>query len=93
MTGVVGAIDCTHVKIDSVGGPNAELFRNRKDYFSINVQAVCDADLNFLNVAARWYGSAHDSRILEDSSLYLTMSQAPELDSCLGTVDTHFSHG
>jgi len=25
--------------------------------FSINVQAICDADLNFINVVARWYGS------------------------------------
>jgi len=34
----LGAIDCTHVKIQSPGGNNAELFRNRKGYFSLNVQ-------------------------------------------------------
>ena len=27
---VIGAIDCTHVKIISVGSDNPELFRNRK---------------------------------------------------------------
>ena len=37
---VVGAIDCTHIKIQCPGGKNAELFRNRKGYFSINIQAV-----------------------------------------------------
>lgn len=27
---VIGAIDCTHFKIQSPGGTNAEVFRNRK---------------------------------------------------------------
>ena len=31
--GVVGAVDCTHVKIQSPGGDTAELFRNRKGFF------------------------------------------------------------
>ena len=38
--GVVGTIDCTHIKIPYSRSENAELFRNRKRYFSINVQAV-----------------------------------------------------
>jgi len=67
---VVGSIDCTHIPIISPGGDNAELYRNRKGYFSINCQAVCDAELNFTNIVARWYGSSHDSRIFENSSLY-----------------------
>jgi hypothetical protein len=39
--GVVGCIDGTHVKIQ---GPseNEPAFVNRKDYHSINVQAICD---------------------------------------------------
>lgn len=40
-----GAIDCTHVKILSPGGGTAESFRNRHQYFSINVQIVSDANL------------------------------------------------
>ncbi|KAH1021511.1 hypothetical protein HUJ04_011016, partial [Dendroctonus ponderosae] len=36
---VVGVIDCTHIKIESPGGSDAEVFRIRKGYFSINVQA------------------------------------------------------
>lgn len=36
--GVTGCIDCTHVRIKSPGGDNAEVYRNRKGYFSINVQ-------------------------------------------------------
>lgn len=29
----IGAIDCTHVKIQSPGGDNAEHLRNRKEFF------------------------------------------------------------
>nr|XP_039255158.1 putative nuclease HARBI1 [Styela clava] len=67
--GVVGALDCTHIKIQSPGGQHAELFRNRKGYFSINVQAVCDADMLLTDVVARWRGSVHDARIFDNSSL------------------------
>lgn len=35
---VIGCIDCTHVRIISPGGENAEVFRNRKGWMSINVQ-------------------------------------------------------
>ena len=60
--GVVGLIDCTHIPIISPGGDNAELFRNRKGYFSINVQAICDLELKLTNVVVRWPGSTHDSK-------------------------------
>jgi hypothetical protein len=67
--GVIGAIDCTHVEVLAPGVPNRELFRNRKGRLSINVQAVCDAELNFTNVVVRWPGSVHDSRIFSNSEI------------------------
>jgi hypothetical protein len=69
MPRVIGAIDCTHIRVESPGGPNAEIFRNRKSFFSINVQAVCDANLKIRNIVARWPGSVHDSTIFNDSSI------------------------
>ncbi|XP_075742733.1 putative nuclease HARBI1 [Rhipicephalus microplus] len=39
--GVTGCIDCTHVRIKSPGGPNGEVYCNRKGYFYINVQVTC----------------------------------------------------
>ena len=38
--GVLGLIDGTHIPIKSPGGNNAEVFRNRKSFFSLNVQLV-----------------------------------------------------
>lgn len=69
MPGVVGAIDCTHIQIQRPSVENSEVFRCRKGYFSLNVQAVCGPDLLFHNVVARWPGSVHDSRIFQNSRL------------------------
>lgn len=63
----IGAIDCTHIKIRSPGGDNAELYRNRKQFFSINVQTICDSNLQIQNIVCRWPGSAHDANIFKNS--------------------------
>lgn len=67
---VLGAIDCTHVRIQSPGGDDAEVYRNRKQYFSINVQAVCNSKLKLMNLVARWPGSVHDATIFINSQLH-----------------------
>lgn len=66
---VIGAIDCTHVHIVSPGGDNAEIYRNRKGYFSINTLCVAAANLKFLNIVARWHESEHDSNIWDNCAL------------------------
>jgi hypothetical protein len=61
--------DCTHIKIPCPEGENAQLFRNRKGFSSINVQAVSGPDLELQNIVLRWPGSVHDSRIFKNSRL------------------------
>lgn len=51
--GVIGCIDCTHIPIKNPGGPIAEIYRNRKRTFSINVQVVAGPDLKIMDVVAR----------------------------------------
>lgn len=63
---VIGAMDCTHIRIRSPGGNDAELFRNRKSYFSLNIQAICNTDMEFGDIVARWPGSSHDSTIFNN---------------------------
>ncbi|XP_050691085.1 putative nuclease HARBI1 [Eriocheir sinensis] len=78
MPGVIGAIDCTHIAIVRPSVANPEVFRCRKGYFSMNVQAVCGPDLLFHNVVARWPGSVHDSRILDNSRLCAQLEETLE---------------
>lgn len=95
-------IDGTHIRVQSFGGENAEEYRNRKTYFSINCQAAVSANvifskiyyesifkinlriripiysflqnygfqLKFFDVVTRWPGSAHDSTIFSNSTLF-----------------------
>ncbi|KAF6215914.1 hypothetical protein GE061_000249 [Apolygus lucorum] len=51
------------------GGENAEYFRNRKGYFPLNVQVIANANLEILDVVARWPGSTHDQTILDQSRI------------------------
>ncbi|CAI6346303.1 unnamed protein product [Macrosiphum euphorbiae] len=67
---IIGTIDCTHIRIQSLGGDDAEIYRNRKGYFSINVQAICRANLKVSNIVARWPGSTHDSTIFNNSRVH-----------------------
>lgn len=66
---VIGAIDCTLIKIDSPGGHDAEIFRCRKSYFALNVQTVSDAKLKIRNIVVRWPGSTHDQTIFNNTLL------------------------
>lgn len=43
----IGAIDCTHIRIQSPGGNNAEIFRNRKGYFHLMFKPFVDLILLF----------------------------------------------
>jgi hypothetical protein len=65
---VIGVIDGTHIKIKAPHD-NEEAYVNRKGFHSINVQVVFDAFDKITDVVARWPGSTHDSRILQESGL------------------------
>lgn len=84
MPGVIGAIDCTHVPIQSPGGNDAEIYRNRKGYFSINVQLVCDHTGYISDVVARWPGSVHDSTIFDNCNLRAKLEIGPSRGYLVG---------
>ncbi|XP_069483827.1 putative nuclease HARBI1 [Ambystoma mexicanum] len=64
----VGALDCTHVEL-VVPHAMEVVYRNRKQYHSINVQMVCDASKIITHCCARYPGSTHDSLVLRNSTL------------------------
>ncbi|KYM97814.1 Putative nuclease HARBI1 [Cyphomyrmex costatus] len=49
---VIGCMDCTHIRIELYGGEEAEVYRNRKGIFTINIQTICDSTLKFLDIVA-----------------------------------------
>lgn len=82
MPGIIGAVDCTHVAIQSPGSDDAEIYRNRKGFFSINVQLVCEPTGYITDVVARWPGSVHDSTIFDNSQLR-AMLETQQTNRCL----------
>ena len=75
LPGVIGTIDCTHIEICCQGGPNSELYRNRKGYFSVNVQILFlgGGDLFMIRGYFETAGENHDynSILLGDSGYAL----------------------
>lgn len=66
---IIGCIDCTHIRIANPGGNNGEIFRNRKGWFSLNVQAVAGPQREILDIVVRHPGSTHDAVIFDRSGL------------------------
>ncbi|CAC5385319.1 HARBI1 [Mytilus coruscus] len=65
---IVGAIDGKHIRIKAPL-TDEHLYVNRKNYHSINVQGVCDANMKFLNIVAKWPGATHDAFIWANSNI------------------------
>ena len=62
----VGAIDGCHVRVKPPSLQRLD-YLNYKGFFSINMQAICDASGRFLDVFVGYPGSVHDTRILKNS--------------------------
>lgn len=72
---VTMVIDCAHIPIISPGGENAEIYRKRKNWMSVNVQLFAGPKLQIFDVVTRWSGSVHDSRIFENSRAWMLLNQ------------------
>ena len=58
----IGAVDGSLIAIK---GPDNEehLYVCHKGFHTINVMAVCNAQLLFTNAVSKWHGSVHDSAV------------------------------
>ncbi|ENN70196.1 hypothetical protein HUJ04_002928 [Dendroctonus ponderosae] len=66
---VIGCIGCAQIPIMSPGGPNAELFRNGKRSFSLNVQIVAGPDLEIYDIVATNPGSYRNDHVFNRSAV------------------------
>ncbi|KAJ1180964.1 hypothetical protein NDU88_006175 [Pleurodeles waltl] len=71
---IIGAIDGTHVALVPPKD-NEQVYRNRKNYHSMNVQVVCLADQYISHLNAKFPGSVHDAYIMRNSSIPYVMEQ------------------
>lgn len=74
---VAGAIDGMHVRFIPPAADQQSYF-NRKLYYSIQMQAVCDHKGWFVNIFVGFPGSVHDSRVLKNSDMFVHRQYPPE---------------
>ncbi|CAC5362442.1 HARBI1 [Mytilus coruscus] len=65
---VIDAVDCIHVRI-KCPAVDEHLYVDRTNYPSLNVMGVCDSNLKFFNIVAKWPCNTHDSFALRNSKL------------------------
>ena len=75
--GILGAIDGTHIPIKAPNH-NHEQYINRKGFFSVQLQIVCDADLLITDTFCGYPGSVHDARVFRNSPLYREVEVNPD---------------
>jgi hypothetical protein len=66
----IGAIDGCHIRIQKPKHSSAASYMNRKGYYSILLQGICDSVGKFLDVFIGMPGSVHDARMLRVSDVY-----------------------
>ena len=77
---VVGLVDGTHIEIIEPED-NEDVYVNRCNYHSLNVQIICNFECHIVNVSVRWPGSVHDSTVLQESLVkqyFKTISDQPK---------------
>jgi hypothetical protein len=65
----VGAIDGSHIPILAPSEHRNEYY-NRKGWYSVQLQAVCDHRYRFWDIEVGWPGRAHDARVFANSHLF-----------------------
>nr|CAI5857515.1 unnamed protein product [Callosobruchus analis] len=81
--GVIGVIDGSHVRIDKPS-EDPDSYINRKGYYSIHLQVVCDHKRKIRDVVIGFPGSVHDSRVFRASPLSTMLEQKCQQNYILG---------
>ena len=75
--GALFALDGTHVRLAVKGRRND--FYGHKGYASLNVQVMCDWQMNLVNVESNFTGRTHDSDVYRMSSFATSLRQGNNL--------------
>jgi hypothetical protein len=74
LANTVGAVDGTHIRLLYPPGRRRRHYQNRKKYASLNVQAIVNHRLMFIDVAVGAEGSLHDARVWRRSAARQALS-------------------
>ena len=83
---IVGTIDGCHIEINAPP-QNHEDYFNRKQHYSVNLQAIVDAKLKFIHATVGYPGSIHDARVLRLSGLYDFAENEQILSGPMGNIN------
>ena len=81
---VIGAIDGCHIRIQRPPHPSASSYRNRKDYYSILLQGICNERGKFIDVFVGLPGCVHDARMLRMSDFFEHWNERMQHHTLLG---------
>ncbi|KAL3689513.1 hypothetical protein R1sor_015822 [Riccia sorocarpa] len=86
-----GAVDGSHIPIRGPGGDEHQGdYSNRKSFYSILLQAVCDADGVFLDTFVGLPGSVHDRRVLQVSPFFENVQRGVFLSEPTVTINGNY---
>ena len=69
--GVIGMLDGSHIPIEKPPVRGVDYY-NRKDFYSVVLQAVVREDMRFTDIFCGYPGKVHDARVLRKSPLFQT---------------------
>lgn len=81
---MICAVDGMHIEIPAPKDDPLSYY-NRKGFYSIILQGICDAKCQFIDIFVGWPGATHDARVWRESPI----GQALEEDSTLVPEGTH----
>ena len=75
--GVLGAIDGCHIPVKALRR-NHEQYINRKGFHSLQLQVICDMDMQFTDVFCGYPGSVRDARVFRNSPFFQDAEANPD---------------
>ncbi|XP_061726299.1 proteoglycan 4-like [Cydia pomonella] len=78
LSNVLGVVDGVHIALHDLPPAHEDVFLNRAGFHSLNVQLICDADLNILSVDSSQGGCVHDCAIWAAHALHVQLQRLHE---------------
>ena len=75
--GVLGAIDGCHIPVKAPR-KNRKQYINRRGFHSLQLQVICDMDMQFTDVFCGYPGSVHDARVFRNSPFFQDAEANPD---------------